>query len=287
MSLFKSFYPVFHGFLLATSYAFVKYFDFKGSLIYLSYALLINCIILFLFSLFTKEKIIFSKTLTIKGVLFGITQLLIFQTLKHNGVANTMITAFIGSSVAVLLGQLFLNESFKKSEYPGYLVIIFGCVFYIFNTTQINYSLVFAFIAGITQGATFFLTRKVSLNQINNINNIIYNMFFGSGVILLITAFQNTNIFYLSIKEINLKSIFALAFIVLVAQFSLVYLMKNFNTHKASLLTLSRLPFSFVLDVFVFSYSLSSSELITTIIIFSGIFLSYSYKKIYISLQKV
>ena len=42
-----------------------------------------------------------------------------------------------------------------------------------------------------------------------------------------------------------------------------------------------------ILQLYSVSGSLSSSELITTIIICSGIFLSYSYKKIYISLQKV
>lgn len=287
MTKIMSYYPLVHGAILAFSYAVVKLFEFKGTTFYLFIALLINLIALSIYKKIKKDKFVFEKDLVIKGMCFGTTQILIFYSLMISNVSNTMIIAFIGSLLASKLGHYFLKETFKPHEIVGYLFIFLGCTYHVIMSDFVFLSYILSFLAGITQGITFFLTKKISVSDVNFIDNLWCNLFWGSLLLGLWCFFTSSDIVISNFVEISFTSVLILTFIVFIAQLSLVFMMNSVSTHKGSILTLSRLPSSYVLDYLMFSNVFTTIELFTSIFILLGIIISFSNNQIYILTRKV
>ncbi len=142
-----------------------------------------------------------------------------------------MVSALLGTTTAIVMAKLLLREQITKMEFLGMVITLLGALGFVGSG---NYSLetsTYAVIAGLCQGLSFTLTRRNTLNEISPVGVISSNYIFGGGLIgtwlIIIAPSQTfTTVWFLSSET------YALALIVLVAQASLFYMMKNSSVKK-------------------------------------------------------
>jgi len=258
-------YPFFHGIIIVVVYSVIKFVDVNASMLLLSISLLIGAFLL----LFFHKRIIefFSRALIIKGVLFGFTQILMYETLIGTSMLNTMISSLFGGVLVTILGFIFLRERINKAAYIGVSLSFLGGLYFI--TTQYDlFSISFyAIIAGVLQGSTTTLTRSNIKNLYNKESIIFSNFFWGGLIIILYCSFKN---FSLNYNVTSTITVIILLLAVLTAQYSLFFMMKFSTTQLSSSLTLSRIPTSLLIDNFFFHRGFNSDDLISTTIIILG-----------------
>lgn len=274
----KSKYGFIHGIILSSSYALIKYLGYATSLTLLVHALIVTTVLFLPFLCSKTRKEVIKPSLVFKGITFGITQILFFECLKGTGVANIMVSALLGTTTSIILARFLVRESFSRRELFGMVVTLVGTTGFIGSDIFSFDASFYAVIAGMCQGISFTLTRTSTIDDISPVGVISSNYIFGGlaiGLWLLVNApakLFNTNIFFSS-------ATYGLALIVLIAQSSLYYMMKNSDIKSSSTLSLSRLPSSYFLDFFMFSIPITLLQLVSTGVIFLGMFVSSTKSK--------
>lgn len=263
---YKYIYPILHGVLITVVYTIIKVLDSNSNILSLGLSLLTGAIIIYPF--LKNKKEIFSNILWMKGVMFGLTQVLIYETLIGTAVLNTMISSLFGGLVVTILGFIFLKERIKKFAYLGVLLSFIGGTVYLLNHGNILNMSIFAIFAGILQGTTTTITRSNIKNKFT-MNGIIFsNFFFGSFIIIFYSIFKDHQ--DMSSITINYYSFLLLLSVVLIAQYSLFLMMKLSTTQLTSCLTLSRIPAGLTIDFFLFNKDIVFVDLVSVLIIIIG-----------------
>lgn len=269
--LAKEYYPAFHGVIITLVYSVIKFFDVSGKIEIFTSAMILAFFALIPFAL-THLKDVFRPILLIKGLSFGLTQVFIYQTLVLSNVSNTMIASLFGGIVVTVAGAIFLKESLPPKSYIGVGLAFLGSFIYFIGKIDLISISLFAFLAGLLQGATTTITRSNVKNSFSWISIIISNFFWG-GIILTIFSLYENNGLPQSETFFSTNS-FIVAVVIIFAQLSLFLMMKFSSTQVSASLSLTRIPTSFICDVLVFSGTVFLVDAISTLLITSGIALT-------------
>lgn len=273
------FYPVLHGVLIAFAYALIKYFDLQGNLMIFGNGVIAASIFILPWINFKTLCEIFKPILIVKGVLFGFTQILFFETLIKTGVGTVMVGSLFGGLVVAIFGMVFLSEYLHLKEYSGLLISFFGAFYYVianFEHIDVSY---FSIIAGLAQGVTATLTRKTTLSHLSGKSIVYSNLFWGGGVIYLWYAIANFESFVSGISHFISIETLLFSLVIVIVQISFFYMMKLSNTQLSSFFSLSRIPTSFSIDYFLFGIVATGIEIIAVLCIVTGIAISHFFKK--------
>lgn len=272
MSLFRLWYGLIYGALIATVYVFGRANTSDGGIVLFGTVVTIAFLLhLVLWPRLTLQGLK-NKNMLFRGLLYGTTQILILKAQANGYTSTAIVGSTMGSVFGVILGRLILKEKIQGIAVAS-VVLCFIAVF--LNPILILQS-GFGVLAGLTQGLGFVMARSLMLEK-HSIRQSISTGFFVSSVLTLgyLSTYSPLSAFT-SIEPLSLLVVLILA---LVIQYGFFYLYKILDTQRASLLTLSRVPWSIVIEYLFLGAVLTTQQLLSgTLILLGSAFLIFEAK---------
>ena len=260
---FKILYGFFYGALIAAAYLYVRLNDASGGLGLFAVSAGV-CFFLHLV-LFPKSIAmgLKNKTAIVRGLLFGTTQVLIFKAQAEGFTTTALVSATMGSVFGVIFGRILLKEKLKG-------VSVLAAVF-CFTAVFIDPSLIlksyWGVIAGLIQGVAWVLVRKLMLEEIPIKEGVSIGFLVAS-----LVSFLGFYAFGWKSSELlfPLRHIVVVVFFALTIQYAFFYLYKLLDSQRASLLTLSRIPWVIGVEGALFGALISTNKVLSAILIMVG-----------------
>jgi drug/metabolite transporter (DMT)-like permease len=265
VSVWKILYGIFYGAIVAAAYFLLKYFSHGdgGLCLFAALSGLIFCIHFLIWPKPTLKGLL-DRDACIRGVLYGLTQVMITKALKQGFTSTALVASTMGSVFGVLLGRLVLKEVIK-----GYaLVGAAFCFIAVFLNPMLIFKSYWGVVGGLTQGLGFVLSRSLMLREKSIRQSISTGFLMSALVSLLAVALTEKNMNgFLSLKIMDVAILVAIAVMI---QYGFFYLYKVLDSQRASLLTLSRLPWSMTFDYLILGSAFAFQKIIAACLIAAG-----------------
>lgn len=268
------------GLNVALSYLIFKLFIDSNGLNLLGLASLIVGAIFFLNKSQQEFKNNNALFLLLRGILFGISHIMIIYSLERLSVSITLSLSISGIAFANLLNPFLLNDFIHKNKIILLVISIIGglCAIKI-NGDGLFY--LFSFVAGFFNGLNLVITRMLKIKMINY-TNIMASTFLSAGVVI--------TFYSLIFKEFTLKfsdsfSILILVFLISSVQLHGLYLAKHKDVPTQSIISLTRIFWAMILDYYFIGFIPELFHIIGSLLIISVAI--YSFFEFNNSLKKV
>ncbi|MGK5090367.1 hypothetical protein WDW86_22710 [Bdellovibrionota bacterium FG-2] len=240
---FGVFYGVFYGGILSFAYLFVRMHGHDGGLTL--FAAAAACAWLAHLVVWPKRTIqgLAQPKMLFRGMLFGLTQVFIFKVQKAGLTSAALVSSTMGSVFGVLLGRVYLKEKLKG--------LSFGALGFSLAAVFINPALILSsylgVIGGFIQGTGFVLARSLMIEEQSVRQSVATGLFVAAvvSIVALLVGGETSAASFLSLAPTDLLMTMGL---LLVVQYAFFCLFRVLDAPRASMLTLSRIPWAVCLE---------------------------------------
>ncbi len=238
---FGVFYGVIYGGILTFAYLFVRMHGHDGGLALFAAAAACGWFLhLLIWPKHTLQGLLQPKML-LRGLLFGLTQVFIFKVQKAGLTSAALVSSTMGSVFGVLLGRIYLKEKLKG--------LSFGALGFSLAAVFINPALILSsylgVIGGFIQGTGFVLARSLML-EAQSVRQSIATGFFVSVLVAGVALLASGEA--VQVLSVLPHDLFVTLLLVLTIQYAFFYLFRVLDAPRASMLTLSRIPWAVCLE---------------------------------------
>lgn len=234
------------------------------------------CLVSLFFFIFSRKSFLSGITnlkILFRGAFYGFTQILLITALKECNTSTMLMASTFGTVVAIIAGIFILKEQINIS-----IGIALTCtvVVGIINFTSNNFSL-YAVCGGVCQGLNIVLSRYLLVSN-RKMTEILGSSVFSAAVTTLIYILLFTNE---PIKDTIIPSnILFLGISLILIQYYQLFVIKLTNSQMASVYGLTRIPFSFIIELIISSKIPIAKDIFSgSIIMVSGILVFLKKKK--------
>lgn len=238
--------PFLYGILVSISYITFKYLDFKGGL----YIFTSSCFILSIISIALSPKLLIdsikNKFLNYRGLIFALSHIFIFIAQSKGFTSDIIVSSLSGSILGTFFSFKILNEKITKDLKFS---LAFCIIIWLFYPAPILVKIL-GLITGVLI-ASLMISSRFAVKEEHKILSILQVSFIYGSIIGLLTIVALFDVNY--IKSTPIIHITAGTSILLLMQFYYVFMFKYVEASKASILILSRIPFSYYFEFLVFN----------------------------------
>lgn len=239
--VFKVAYGILYGGLVATAYLYARLKGHSGGLTLFGAAG--ACI--FLGHLFLFPRLILAglrdPKMCFRGLLYGLTQVLIFKAQATGFTSTALIASVLGGIFGVILGRLALRE---KVEGLAFVAVICAFVAALMNPALLSKSY-WGILGGLIQGTGFVLARSLMLARKSIRQSISTGFAMAAFVSFAALTLDGLPPWKVTVGAGDLGVVIAIALLV---QYGFFFLYKHLDSQRASILTLSRIPWAMTLE---------------------------------------
>ena len=264
VSVWKIAYGLAFGAIISVAYLFVKLRGSDGGLDLFCLA----SVAIFIGHLIIWPKLtlagIMDWKMMIRGLLYGLTQVLIFKSQAHGSTSTALIAATTGNVFGAILGRLILKEKL----YGVALLAATICASAAFTNPNILIVSYWGLIGGFIQGLGFVLARSIMIEKKSIRQSISTGFFFAAAIsVAVLLLDQKGMTFLFNVRWNNVAFTVAIAVLV---QYGFFYLFKILDSQRASLLALSRIPSAIGIESVLFGRLISVSQGVSAVLILIG-----------------
>ena len=262
---------LFYGPLVAATYLLIRHGGIGGSdgFVNFVFASAVGFAVHFVYSPRAMSQAIFDPKVSLRGLLFGVSQILILQAQAQGSTTYALTTALAGNFAVFLASSFLFKEKTGKGGWICGALAFGGCAI---NPKLLDLSTI-GLLGGITQGIAALTTRSIMTRAgparalRDAYHSVGVGLFYAS---LFGTLFLARKSEHASIADISLSGTLTILAAVLITQYSFFALYRSMPAHKASIVSLSRLPASLLLEAALFGASFSGIEILSTLTIAAG-----------------
>lgn len=250
-------YGIIYGGFVAGAYLFVKLHGHDGGLSLFAAITGIAFILhLIVWPRITLQGLVDRKML-FRGLLYGVTQVLIFKAQRNGFTSTALVSSTMGSIFGVILGRTILKE---RVQGIGLLAVIL-CFAAVFINPILVIKSYWGVLGGLIQGSGFVLARSLMLNQKSIRQSI--STGFAIAFLVALAALNINHTAPIGFLSIRLFDILVALSILLIVQYGFFYLYKILDSQRASILTLSRLPWAFSLEHIILNSIIPMGQIVS------------------------
>jgi len=253
-------FGLFFGAIIAAAYLVLKIAGTKGGMDMAC----ITSLILFVLHLLIWPKLTLNsfkeKQNWLRGFLFGITQVFLLNSQRYGSTSAMLVAGIAGALVGSFLGRLMLKE---KPTWLDIAAILIGVVGIIIGNENIQAN-TWAIAGGVIQGITSVVARSMMNKKLSR-RGAVSSGFFILSIVSAIALIIDHDI--KSVTVLPLNSIIMVTIVSALAQYAFFQLYKFYDTQKAAVISLLRVPWAVVLELIVLGTVISSAKLISSTII--------------------
>jgi drug/metabolite transporter (DMT)-like permease len=197
----------------------------------------------------------------LRGVLFGVTQILLFRSQASGGTTTMMASAVVGTVAGMSLGRWILRERGTAADYIALALGLVGAML----DRQALVATALGAAGGAIQGITSVTVRSLMLNG-RNVSGAIGSGFLIGAIVTCPFAGGISRMFFAP-SGIQLGiAVFALFLL----QYAYFWIYRLLDTQKAGIVSLSRVPWSMFLESEVLGRTLAGVQVLSSVIILIG-----------------
>lgn len=259
-SLTKLSFGLFYGAVIAGAYLIAKLVGSNGGI----NVACISSLILFIFHLIIWPKLTLKSLVNwqymFRAILFGVTQIFLFKAQSYGSTSAMLIAGIAGTLVGSALGRLILKEIPDWLDILAILVGVFGIVI---GNENISVNL-WAISGGVIQGITAVTARSLMKKRASRRAAVASGFFvlFLTSLFMLIVSNDLS-----SVKTLTIPGIAAATIVVTLSQYAFFQLYKLYDTQKAAVISLLRVPWAVMLELIVIGTVISTTKLISSTVI--------------------
>lgn len=260
---FKVFYGICYGGFVAGAYLLIRVFGTQGGLNIFALSTAVAFVAHLL--LWPRQTVagLLDHKMVIRGVLYGLTQVLIFKAQAHGQTSAALVASTMGSVFGVILGRFFLGERLRGAA----LVAAGFCFTACFIDPLIIVKSYWGLAGGLIQGIGFVLARSLMLTG-KSPSQSISTGFCLASIVGFVTLFLSGEI--ASASQINLRNLVFITIVVVLIQYAFFQLYRALDSQRASMLLLSRIPWALALEFLLFGAVIAAAQLASSILIAFG-----------------
>ena len=241
VSAWRVAYGLAYGGIVAGAYLFARVRGQHGGLDLLAWAGLV---------IFAAHVIVFPRLalrgvfrpkLVLRGVLYGLTQVLIFTAMSSGNTATALVASTTGSIFGVVLGRLILGERVRGLA----LAAVFVSTAAVFQDPGLILGAGWGLLGGLIQGLGFVIVRSLMIDR-ESVRSSISAEFFWAALVsagALVWVGDAGTLF-----RVDWQDVAAAVFLAGVIQYAFFHLFKVLDSQRASMLTLSRIPWALAFE---------------------------------------
>ena len=261
-SMWSILYGLFYGGVVAFAYFFIRLRGHNDGGLSL-FAL--TCLVAFLLHvvLWPRQTLrgFADRKMFIRGLLFGITQVLIFKAQSHGHTSTALVASTLGSVFGVLLGRIFLKE--RIQGFAAVAVVL--CMVAVFMNPLLIVRAYWGVLGGFIQGTGFVLARALMLNKKSMRQSISTGL--GMGLAVAVVALFVSEHTLPGMGNAKYQDLLITTILLLVIQYGFFQLYKVLDTQRASILTLSRLPWIVAIEALFLGTVIAYQQMISATLI--------------------
>jgi drug/metabolite transporter (DMT)-like permease len=252
-----------YGGIVASAYLFVRLRGQDGGLgLFSAAAASVFLIHLALWPRLTLRGVL-DRKMVLRGLLYGLTQVLIFKAMANGHTSTALVASTMGSVFGVILGRAVLRERIDG------LAVVAGafCFAAVFLNPMLIAQSHWGVLGGLIQGTGFVLARSLMVEKKSRRQSISTGFFVAAlvGVVVLSLEGKTGTIFTTGAENLAIG-----IGIALVVQYAFFHLYKVLDAQRASMLTLSRIPWAFGLEYAIVGTALAGPKILAATLITMG-----------------
>lgn len=260
MSPSKVLYGIAYGGIVAGVYLLARVLGQKGGLDLFT----LSAVVIFLGHLIIlPRRTLLGFTdwkMCVRGVLFGLTQVLIFKAQAAGQTSAALVASTMGSVCGVLLGRAFLKEQLQGLG----VFAAFCCFGAAFASPKLILVSYWGVLGGLIQGAGFVLARSLMVERKGAAESI--STGFALGALIGLIALWSTGDLS-TLAKVDPMNIVIVVTIALLIQYAFFYLYKILDAQRASMLLLSRIPWAIGLEHVLLGAAVLAEQLFSSALI--------------------
>lgn len=258
--IWKVLYGILFSGCIAGAYLFARIFGAQGGLPLFGSGAFVIFFIHFVFWPKLTLRGFCDLKMMFRGFLFGITQVLIFKAQSHGYTTTALVTSTMGSVFGVILGRMILGERIKGI---ASLAILFSFAAVFVDPFMVLKSY-WGILGGFIQGSGFILARSLILEKKSIRQSI--SMGFFMAFLVSTLALGLTGDLSLLVPTSS-KNLVFLVMIAVTVQYGFFYLYTILDSQRASILTLSRIPWAAALEGGLLKISVSGHQIASAVLV--------------------
>jgi drug/metabolite transporter (DMT)-like permease len=256
-------YGILYGAVVAIAYLFVKVRGHDGGLALFA-AASVSAFLIHL-ALFPKNTFqgLWDRQMLIRGLLYGGTQVLIFKAQASGNTSAALVASTLGAVFGVILGRLILGERIHGVA----MISVFLCFSAVCVYAPLLLHSYWGMLGGLIQGTGFVLSRSLMVQK-KSIPQSISTGFFAASVVSVFALLASGSV--ISALHVGMDNLLITVVIAIVVQYAFFQLYRIMDAQRASLLTLSRIPWAMSLEHALLGSEIGPSQLLSSSLITLG-----------------
>jgi len=256
-------YGLIYGALTSGGYLWLKNSGVEGGLPLFT----ASCALLFILHSFSNFKESYTSLIALSGVvrglLFGLAQCCLLLSQATHSTSNSMMTAVAGSITCSFLGHLILGERLGKALAFGLGLCILGI-----GATAVDSKVnTWAILGGVLQGLTAISARFMMRKKITTFSAVTSGLFYGALVGSLALSLDSN---LSSIGKLSYTSVCIGGIVIVTIQYSFFLLYRFLDVQRASILSLSRIPWAHFFEWSIFQTTPSGNAVLASAFVVAG-----------------
>lgn len=259
----KVLYGLAYGGIVACGYLFARVQGTHGGLDLLAWAggaIFVGHLILF--PSVTARGLIRPK-LVVRGVLYGLAQVLIFTAQSGGDTSSALVASTSGSIFGMLLGRMFLGERVRGLALAAAVLSVLA----VFHQPALVFKSGMGLAGGFVQGIGFVIVRSLMIDRERIRRAIAVEFFWASAVSVAALAILGDAG---ALVRVAPQAVAAGALLALVIQYAFFHLFRVLDSQRASMLTLSRIPWALALEAVLIGVIPGSGRILAAALVLSA-----------------
>jgi drug/metabolite transporter (DMT)-like permease len=261
--LFGTSYGILYGAVIAIAYLFVKIRGHDGGLALFAAASSVSFLLHLVISPLRTFRGLLDRQMLFRGLLYGLTQVLIFKAQASGNTSAALVASTMGSVFGVILGRLLLGERIQGIAVLAAALCFAAVLIY----APILLHSYWGMLGGLIQGTGFVLSRSLMVQKKSIPQSISTGFFAASAVSLFALLASGSS---LSALQVGIDNLVVTVTIAIVVQYAFFKLYKMMDAQRASLLTLSRIPWAIGLEHLLLGSTIVPTQLFSSALISTG-----------------
>lgn len=264
----------FYGLAVVIGYQLLKSISSDGGILLFAMSSISISIVFLIFKKDYFQEGVLSKVAVSRGLLFGVTQVLLLYSQKSSDVSQVLLAAVVGMISGLLLSIVLLQEKPSKEIIISAVV----CCAAVFADQSIFQGNIYAVGGGVLQGLNMVIIRKLNLSKVS-FGASLSSGFLFSGVITM-SCFAMFDLGEVPQVDPNLYFSVALVGLLLyLIQLFQFFCLKICDSSTVSVLSLTRIFWSLAVEWVLYLKLPTISRMVSSVIIFAGASLAIRSRK--------
>jgi drug/metabolite transporter (DMT)-like permease len=264
-------YGIFHGLLVALAYFAYRSYSTSSCVALFAIASLVCAAFNALVSKSTFTEILADKTILVRAVLFGFSNLFLFEALDSGLTSEVVFASSIGTAIGMVGAAILLSEKISGLGLLGVLLAVASALVNP-ETLKVNW---LGIVGGLLQGSAAVSTRLLMKSRASRIPVTVTTSALTGGILATIWLALGSRTHLLF--DQSTTGIIVGAISIVSVQYSVLYLYRILDAQRAGTLAMSRVPWSVGIDVLFRSLTPTPAAIFSAALVSLGMcMLSYA-----------